>query len=155
MAPTTTTVDPLAEFRDEARSSAQRIDRLRHEAVLINEEWDARTVDYPTTHGLLEDLVGEVEGFSAMAGSLSVPSAVGLRWDWDETVQGLTEASREMLVGLEMSDDGSHRIEALETFASLVDKYVEATGVVIPPSTTTTVGLLRRRSQSVACFQPR
>ncbi len=139
VASTTTAVDPLREFRDAAAPSAREVNALGQEAVRINEEWDARTTDYVTTHARLEELVAEVEEFAVAAPDFQVPSAIAARWDMDEALEGLAESSREMLVGLEMSDDGSHRREALNTFTSLAASYVTATGVIIPPSTTTSI----------------
>ncbi len=139
VASTTTTVDPLRAFRDAARPSAQEIDGLRDEAVRINEEWDARTADYVTPQRRLEELVADVKDFSAAAATIRVPEVLGESWNRDETLQALQEASQQMLEGLESSDDGSLRGEALNTFTSLAASYVQETGVIIPPRTTTTI----------------
>jgi hypothetical protein len=59
--------------------------------------------------------------------------------EWVETLSGVSEASQQMLVGLESPDDGSHRREALAVLVDRTNGFVAITGVDTPSTPTTMV----------------
>jgi len=116
---TTTVPSQLLQVAEAVRGQRSSAEEIRADAEAANALWEERTATYATTHDEFVRIAGEAGALAEDAAAYPAPT--GFVRDYQLTVTVLeefAEAASGLVTGLEASDDGTRRREALEALVT-------------------------------------
>ncbi len=128
---TTTPLDPaLQDYVDGLATDRTRLAEISTEMEAVNEEWDAKEIEFVEAKNRLEDLS---EQATAFADGVELPGPPAGNAELDAAHQALIAAARKIssttdavLAGLLAPDTGELRRAALDDFRTAVGEFVSA-----------------------------
>ncbi len=122
---TLTAIDAETRYRDLVSSLAVRVDQLRDEAGVANDQWDNGTADYADTLSRLQSLAASSLPLQATVDESEAPSAADLtlKARLVALAATLAESANEMVAGLESPDTGEARRAAMTRYDAAAAEF--------------------------------